>query len=50
MQERVGARGEIRTHHKADLKSAASTNWATRAGESKKVVLAEGFEPTLNRF
>ena len=26
-----GARGEIRTHHKADLKSAASSNWATRA-------------------
>ena len=26
-----GARGEIRTHHKANLKSAASSNWATRA-------------------
>ena len=26
-----GARGEIRTHHKAGLKSAASSNWATRA-------------------
>ncbi len=26
-----GARGEIRTRHKAGLKSAASSNWATRA-------------------
>ena len=26
-----GARGEIRTHHRADLKSAASAIWATRA-------------------
>ena len=26
-----GARGEIRTHHKADPKGAASSNWATRA-------------------
>ena len=30
-QKWPGARGEIRTHHKADLKSAASSNWATRA-------------------
>ena len=27
----AGARGEIRTHHRADLKSAASAIWATRA-------------------
>jgi hypothetical protein len=27
----IGERGEIRTHHKAELKSAASSNWATRA-------------------
>jgi hypothetical protein len=27
-----GARGEIRTHHKAGLKSAASSNWATTNG------------------
>jgi hypothetical protein len=26
-----GARGEIRASHKADLKSAAFSNWATRA-------------------
>ncbi len=43
-----GARGEIRTHHKADLKSAASSNWATRAN-GLELVLAEGFEPTLYR-
>ena len=32
-----GARGEIRTRHKADLKSAASSNWATRAQEIDNV-------------
>jgi hypothetical protein len=30
-----GARGEIRTLRKTDLKSAASSNWATRACKSK---------------
>ena len=30
-QKWLGARGEIRTHHETDLKSAASSNWATRA-------------------
>ena len=43
-----GARGEIRASHKADLKSAASSNWATRANDFE-LVLAEGFEPTLYR-
>ena len=39
-----GARGEIRASHKADLKSAASSNWATRANVFE-LVLAEGFDP-----
>ena len=42
----IGARGEIRTHHEAGLKSAASSNWATRA-KRFELVLARGFEPSL---
>lgn len=49
-----GARGEIRTHHKASLKPAASSNWATRARKIRilkfALVPAEGFEPTLSSF
>ena len=33
---------------RAGLKSAASSNWATRANDFE-LVLAEGFEPTLYR-
>lgn len=53
----LGARGEIRASHRADLKSAASSNWTTRGKRNSKfefviskcdLVPAEGFEPTLS--
>jgi hypothetical protein len=44
-----GARGEIRTHHKAEFGSAASSNWATRAeqGKSKKLKVKKLFITVL---
>ena len=41
-----GARGEIRTLRKTDLKSAASSNWATRAGRNSDcgIRIADSFQ------